>query len=572
MTDVNSDYQSLSRAEIGWVVAITLIACILRCANAGGTSLSHFDEGVYILWALVGGYPAKEFYAPPLLPLMIRGLATVLGDSELWGQILVGVFGAATIPAIWWLTRRWYGPAAAVASASMAALSGFHIAFSRLVLTDVPFTFWFIVSLVLIWESLNRIAAGPGDVRSAASRAWFATVSAGLTAGATLNTKYNGVLVLGLSGIGGLFLLWSRYGRGVRWIPAVVRFAAIVLIAALAYAPWFWHIESTFGYGSLVRHHRGYSTGMTEWGENLYTLVLSERFLDQRIGWIGAGVGCIAAMAVSGSTLSIPTLTVLAASVIGGYALGDGLGWIIGSIGLLCLARRDNPGTAFHVVWLGGLLLLTPLYRPYARLALPLIASGWVAFGAITGRLLQRVAVGETVERIRVKWPAAWLACVIGAGIVWWDQELRQHGGPLDGFGPASLRSACEQAVGSVPESERLDTYVRPPALFYLLERGGNRVFGPRDPSDPGDFSRWLNEPGAPRYLVVDQALLRDNPMPGEKLDESASRVHLVARFAYRPSDPVLLDDFGRTVDSPEFQSLIDQTYQILLYRKLDSN
>lgn len=52
-------------------------------------------------------------------------------------------------------------------------------------------------------------------------------------------------------------------------------------------------------------------------------------------------------------------------------------------------AHRSWFGVWFHLAWLCGLILATPLYRPYPRLALPLICVGCVGTGLAIVRLLR---------------------------------------------------------------------------------------------------------------------------------------------------------------------------------------
>src|SRR5262245_16304387 len=201
----------MSGHETTWLVMLTLAAGLLRWLHLEQSSLSHFDEGVYALWGLAGDYPSKEFFAPPLFPWLIRAISVVMGPSDLVPQLLSALFGAATVPAVWWISRRCFGPTAAVASASMATFSGLHIAFSRLALTDSTFTFWFVLSVGLIAQALgincqsnggsqngadsSTTTRGTGNDRSA----WVFAIAAGVSAGAALNTKYNGLLVLAIA-------------------------------------------------------------------------------------------------------------------------------------------------------------------------------------------------------------------------------------------------------------------------------------------------------------------------------------------------------------------------------------
>ena len=62
-------------------------------------------------------------------------------------NIAAGVFTAL---ALWWVGRRWFGPTAGLAAATLAALSDVHIFFSRTALTDVVMCFFLVCALYFL--------------------------------------------------------------------------------------------------------------------------------------------------------------------------------------------------------------------------------------------------------------------------------------------------------------------------------------------------------------------------------------------------------------------------------------
>jgi 4-amino-4-deoxy-L-arabinose transferase-like glycosyltransferase len=573
VTQPVADKQKVRGFEVGWLIMLTSAACLLRWAHLNQSSLSHFDEGVYVLWGVVGDYPSKEFFAPPLFPMLIRALSTVMGATDLGPQMLSGLFGSATVPAVWWISRRWFGPTAAIASASMAAFSGFHIAFSRLVLTDATFTFWFVLAIALVVESLpnfSSIGATPNDAVGNArigKWCWLITAAAGLSASAAMNTKYNGFLVLVIPTAAlllGSLLRWNQ--RSIQWDRTRPRLVVIAGLAGLLYVPWFWHVQSTYGYGAVLAHHRGYSTGLGQWPQNFLTLLASQHFLDRGTGFIGPIVGLLSAFAFAGAPLNARSAALVAIVGTAGFAVGEGLGWIFGLLGLLIGFRSKNPASLVYWVWIASLVLLTPLYRPYARLMLPLLAGGWIAYGALVNFLLAQFIAEGRSPGIKFGWAAGWLACLAGAGVTYWVHA--RPAGASSGMWSITLRSACEQLARAIPEPERVVNYVRPPALYYIFNFAGARAGGPGNPSDVDAFRRWLGDRSGPRFLVLDLALLPDNLPLRDEIAVAHDRLTEVARFPYRPSDVVLLDDFGRACLSPDLQPRIDHTYQLVLYRK----
>jgi 4-amino-4-deoxy-L-arabinose transferase-like glycosyltransferase len=545
----------VSRSEVAWILSLTAVALLLRWSEIGRVALSHFDEGVYMLWGLAGDYPAKAYFAPPLLPGLIRIVCGILGPDEIWARMSVGLFGAASIPILWLVSRRWFGPAAAAAAASLATFSEYHIAFCRLVLTDVPFTFWFIASIALAYESLRQCTATPRQ-----SSAWriFVTLAAGTAAGAALNTKYNGSLALIVPAFALGCELTLRTG-----IPVADRFRhvrqllIIAAIAALLYAPWFWAVHSTVGYGDLLRHHRGYSSTIEQWPANLMAMLSNAWYLNRGMGAIGASIGMLSGFACSRARMSATILVVVAAA---GYLLDDGVGWMLGPLGLLYGIRNRNSSAIWCAVWLGILVLITPMYRPYARLMLPLIAGGWLAFGALVQCVVGMASVADPRE-MRFTWVLAWLALVVGAAISY-SVHGRSDRSPSDG--EPSLRIASERLFRLLPEPHRVAAFVRPPALFYARVYAGDRVIGPLNPSDSDALRSWLDEPTGPEFLFVDESLLRDNVALSTQLGAEHDRMQEVARFKYRPADAVVLDD--RLAAPPSAN--IETAYQLVLYRR----
>ena len=103
--------------------------------------------------------PTVISYAPPGFPVLVGLSYLVFGVNDL-AAILVSIgAGTLTIPVAAWLSRRTFGPGAGGAAAAFAALSGPHIAFSRMALTDASF--------LLCW--LAAIGHGPAISRAAQS-------------------------------------------------------------------------------------------------------------------------------------------------------------------------------------------------------------------------------------------------------------------------------------------------------------------------------------------------------------------------------------------------------------------
>src|SRR5262249_51382521 len=173
-----------------WVVAVlTMVGGVLRLWSFGRLGLVHFDEGVYALaglWifspkGLAGLDPTTISYAPPGFPFLIGLAYWCLGVVDVAAILVSIVPGTLTIPAIGWLAYRTFGRGAGAAAAALAALSGPHLAFSRMALTEASFLLGWIVAIAQGQRFLER----PNLLQA---------VLLGLVVGIAQLFKYNGWL------------------------------------------------------------------------------------------------------------------------------------------------------------------------------------------------------------------------------------------------------------------------------------------------------------------------------------------------------------------------------------------
>jgi hypothetical protein len=273
-----------------------------------------------------------------------------------------------------------------------------------------------------------------------------------------MNTKYNGVLVI-VFAVGSLVLytVLRVSHQEFSWRRGVCGLAVAAAVAAVVYLPWFWHVHSKFGYGRLLAHHRGYMTGWASWPANLWTLFVEQRAFSDLHGWVVPMLGVSAAMALFGRPLRDPIwFAIVIGTGVAGWVLGESAGWLLGPVLLIWLARNHSPTTFLHATWLVGLLLLTPLYRPYPRLMLPLVAAGWLAFGAALAELVRvRGEMGAAKrDSVGIRLTFVGTACVAAAAF-WTGHRDIQHS--ADGQ-PQSLKARLGH-VGprdaSLPEPNR---------------------------------------------------------------------------------------------------------------------
>jgi len=365
-----------TRREALIVVALTALGAVVRLWSADRLGLSQFDEGVYAqsgLW-VYGGVRFAEAgaavmgFAPPGFTALV-GLAYLIAMEPSDGAAIAvaEACGIATIPVVAWLGRRTFGPGAGAAAAALAALSGPHVAFSRMALTDAPFLLAWLIAMGLGQRFLER----PGVRRALAF---------GLAVGVAQNFKYSG-WIAGVIVAAAAVLGLSSGRRDVTRALAFGVMAAIV--AALVYLPWFRFVEAHGGYAKLLAHHRTYLGGWESWWPHWKSQMAQSVALSAGPRW------AIAAWAIAGAGGAFvngldpvrirrgltPGVVIGAASIL---LLTNLSYWIC--LGALPFVLFDGrPARRVLAAWWLVLAVMTPFYHPYARLWLPIHAVGWLA-------------------------------------------------------------------------------------------------------------------------------------------------------------------------------------------------
>ncbi len=547
MTEPDNSRDAVGRSEWLLVALITLVGGAVRFYAVGREGLSHYDEGVYVLWAMGLEFPAKELFAPPLFPLLLRAVFALFGPSDLVAQATNAFIGTVTLPLVWGVSRRWFGRLAGLSALVLATGSGLHVAFSRTALTDVSFTFWFVLAGWLASELARRSEPGPG-----ARPIWPLAVALGLAAGAAINTKYNGLLTLAIAAAP--FIADAARGRVNRRLAVGLALAAVV--AAAMYLPWFLHVNRSVdgGYSGLLRHHRGYSTGLSNFPQNLGTLMLGHSYLTYFTGrdlrFLVAGlIGVLGLVRACRLGLSVQSRALAA---LGGAAVGLALscpvGWLAGLVFAGIELRNRSSWGAVMFAWLGVFMVLTPMYRPYARLLLPMEAASWIAGGGIVA------ALAAVATRTDTAWCLTGWATVLAAGVAGGAFVLPLGLPQPSHNGADCLARAATRVAQSIPDTGLVASFVRPPALFYVAHKHVRPV---------ADLD-WLGRPAQanePQYLLIDEAILRDNPQAARRVEAARGILRQVTSVPYAPSAVVLLDDAGTELDQ------LRPSYSLTLYR-----
>jgi 4-amino-4-deoxy-L-arabinose transferase-like glycosyltransferase len=537
-----------ARREALVVAALTAAGGLLRIWSVGRLGLVHFDEGIYAMagtWVLsprgLGALdPTVISYAPPGFPILVGLAYGLFGASDVSAILVSIVDGTLTIPIAGWLAYRTFGRGAGSAASAFAALSGAHIAFSRMALTDVSFL---LIWLIAIGQG-QRFVERPGPARAAAL---------GIAVGAAQLFKYNGWLagiVVALSAA-----LWTALHPD-EWAPRKQfplwgwgAFAAI--IAAVVYWPWFRFVESHGGYAALLAHQRGYMGGASSWPAHAVVQLEQDRALSGGIWWMAFGglVGAIATLAASGEaggtrrSPAIGMVIVLSLTALCSFfhgALFGALLWMI-VFAMTAVSAPTGPAIILAVGW-SVMALLTPFYHPYARLLLPLQAFAWVLLGgafAILGRSLERL--GELDPRRVWGLPKSLLGFAAGCWLVPLVLAiLPGPGAALSSIAELleptdSLRQACRAIASTLPEDAKtLRLYARPPLTFYLSS------VVPVAPQPALDALLGSRDQGV--WALLDSAMVRQGGGLRGRLTGATDRWDLVREFPTTLNRPTLLD------------------------------
>jgi hypothetical protein len=211
-----------------WFGLIVVLAAVLRIAWLGHLNFRN-DESFSLLysrqsWAGVLGFDGFYDFHPPL-SFALAKLAAIFVPEVLASRTVAAIFGVATVPILYALTRRLIDARAALVASLVFAVSPAHIEFSRIGRMYAPVTF----AIACAWLAL---VAYFEDGR----RRWALLYGVALTLAMYLD--YSSLYGL-VPQIPLIALIVRRWRRASLWMIAAV------LGAFVAYLPWVTQLPGT---------------------------------------------------------------------------------------------------------------------------------------------------------------------------------------------------------------------------------------------------------------------------------------------------------------------------------------
>ncbi|MCA9082897.1 MAG: glycosyltransferase family 39 protein [Planctomycetaceae bacterium] len=642
-----------------------LLAVALRARETDRLAIEHFDEGVYAssTWydpSFGEPYPMRHLYAPPLLPSLIRLASSIMPSVGPFVPSIVA--GCVTVFVMWWLARILFGQAAGLCMASIVAFSDYHILFSRMALTD---------AVVLVFITASVAVAVTGLQQRSVRRMFLAGVLTGL-AWWTKYTGWLPIAIVVSGSvfwwtIGGrrgiriqkllmLLLVFAAAG-GLVWLPWFLMLKSAGGYSAVA-ANHSGYFFGTSGWqsrlASQIYFHLNMDSWLGAWGVGLGILSAgSRRWIELRLSDTRRTLAnplpghpgsvsepfpspavlrrfCAAAIVLAVVACGIGAIGVLSCLAIGGLAgmflyptltelyrrkvdgdeaapVPDGFQYNVVDFRA---APEVDPLLGFSIVlaWFVGLLLMTPMYYPYPRLSLPLLAAVWL--GAVGGlawwieatlnvdrRQQQDVSPGHLLFMKRIVTAMVLLALAItasGAGslkppTIWqsrtslrdasWQlasaviQDARGNYAPqttepfVDQFGiyhPDPVEGDKAESDAELGSYERLEARVAPPvddstpladlsqpdAVIYCYGEPAvlyhlNRAGLNCSPVQDLTFpAATIRRKALPTYLVIGPNTIRTDGMLYDWMD-TQDRFERIDEFWFRVGDVVLFNLFS---------------------------
>lgn len=432
-----------SRQELVLVAIALAMGFWLRAAHTEQLAVEHFDEGIYssVTWydSLFGeSYPMRHLYAPPLLPTAISTFDAAPALKQVAPFVLSILLGGLTVGVVWWLSRSMFGLSAGLFCVFVAAFSDVHILFSRMALTDAPALFWISLSVGLGVRAIHS-----GSTRQMIASgvmcgiAWWTKYTGWLPIAIVVSGSAFWWILRGRKTVPApqLIKLWliMAVSAFVVWSPWLLMLQDHGGYAAVAknhkgyligfdgwqgrlghHIAYFFNLESWFGAAAIGVGLL--AAGSRRWIELKYSSVddklaqkeTADKTPAERLAQfpsttslrrfvvgaivlfvIGTGIGtlglltCIGIGGLAGTFLWPVSRELFDRSTTKDTSPATDSGHKFFAADFSASASIDPVlGASIVLAWFCGMLLTTPMYHPYPRLALPLLVSIWLASAA----------------------------------------------------------------------------------------------------------------------------------------------------------------------------------------------
>ncbi|MBI3780452.1 MAG: glycosyltransferase family 39 protein [candidate division NC10 bacterium] len=470
------------------VSLFTLLATVL----AFNPKPDWADDGEYIVLArsIANGQWMREINHPESprstkfpfgFPLLLAMVEKISQGNLLAMKSLVVAFFVAAAPLIYLLAKRYVNPWWALAMTLLSILNPFLLSFSHQVMTEVPYLFFSILSL-LFAEDLAEYGRTPAIV-----------VAVVLILATTLRS-------IGVSLSAGViaFLFWRREGRKAAQV-AILYVVGILLF----------HLMRTGIFGSFYLSLIGGLEPGTAWSPHVPLPDLMRRMLSNLQQY---GLGRIPLVVLPIPSGFVGALSLLMARVVNLILVAVLL------VGLGIQLFRRQATVAYFLCYLGGVFLFpadlsTSRYLvPVIPLLLLFLASGLQALSEMLARRSGRMVVS-----------AALLACFsLIVGLYFYFDVRFQTTGETPRV--LSYLKAADWARENLPPEAVI--LVRKPHFFYLISHQKTVGFIPSShpdvPSSDPETIMGLIRRYKVNYMVV------DNVVRGRPVGPSASLVRTI--------------------------------------------
>jgi hypothetical protein len=446
------------------VAALTLTAAALRFWNSGALGLNHFDEGVYTFSALGMSdarqprvlYPDQMKFSPLVFPALVSLSFRALGGPSDFAAVFPNLLaGSMTVILLWAIGRAWFGPGAGVAAAAMTAMSQYHIAFSRAVLTDVCFAAVFVAALHAVNQAFRT-----------ERMVW--AIAGGLLTGVAWNTKYHGWFALIIAVMCVVPGLW-RWRQGEPFPARPMRILVVIgAVALCCYVPWLVYIQSQpGGYAELAKYQRTMLS--RHYAQNLVIQAAMQNYWEGPLSRASIPIALACVLLITGARLT-PAIAacITTVSLLSIFAGAWGTAALLSLAAIPAIRRMYGrfPGLLL-IAWMMLWLLATPLYHPYSRLALPFTLATFLGAGVWMMRWLANDGTAH------IRWQPVLAASTCACLVFLFSRGMSAR----ELWAPAhSIRSAAAEIESIAPAGSRVIVVGEPELAFYL-HRDGRRAF-----------------------------------------------------------------------------------------------